>query len=162
MRHGSWWGGGGIVIWTTVQAVLEIRGAISLAGMQIKSVVYWTKTNPQPVLDKNFQQGVEVAVYGKNRGRVHAWNGPVSNSFIGPGAPTAKRLHDTQKPVNLMLWNVEVLTDPGMLVIDPFMGSGTTGVACLRSGRRFIGIERDDVHFATACERLKNELRTAP
>jgi site-specific DNA-methyltransferase (adenine-specific) len=47
----------------------------------------------------------------------------------------------------------------GATVLDPYMGSGTTGVACIRTGRRFLGIEIDPVHFETACERLTNELR---
>ncbi len=46
-------------------------------------------------------------------------------------------------------------TDPGDLVIDPFAGSGTTGVACIRLGRRFIGWERDHKHYAAAVKRLE-------
>lgn len=47
----------------------------------------------------------------------------------------------------------------GALVLDPYMGSGTTGIACIRTGRRFVGIEIDAGHFATARQRLENELR---
>jgi DNA modification methylase len=43
-------------------------------------------------------------------------------------------------------------------ILDPFMGSGTTGIACIRTGRRFVGIEKDPTHYATAVERIKNEL----
>ena len=57
----------------------------------------------------------------------------------------------------LMLELVELFTDPGDLVLDPFAGSGTTGVACLRLGRRFIGIERDAKYAAVARERLVAE-----
>ena len=56
-----------------------------------------------------------------------------------------------------MLELVELFTDPGESVLDPFAGSGTTGVACLRLGREFIGIERDPKYFALACERLRAE-----
>lgn len=49
---------------------------------------------------------------------------------------------------------VQLFTDPGAAVLDPFMGSGTTGVACGRLGRRFIGIEKDRKHFELACERI--------
>jgi len=47
----------------------------------------------------------------------------------------------------------------GATVLDPYMGSGTTGIACIRTGRKFIGIEIDPAHFATARARLENELR---
>jgi len=48
-------------------------------------------------------------------------------------------------------------TNPGDLVLDNTMGSGTTGVAAIRTGRRFVGIERDEKYFDTACERLRTE-----
>lgn len=50
---------------------------------------------------------------------------------------------------------IHLFTEPGDLVIDPFMGSGSTGVACLELGRRFIGIERDSGYFKIACSRLQ-------
>lgn len=69
-------------------------------------------------------------------------------------------LHPTQKPVALMAWCLDIAKVPaGATVLDPFMGSGSTGVACIRTGRRFVGIERDPAHFATARARLENELR---
>ena len=68
-------------------------------------------------------------------------------------------IHPTQKPVALMSWCMEKAKVPaGSVVLDPFMGSGTTGIACLRTGRRFIGIEKDPVHFRTALERIRREL----
>lgn len=68
-------------------------------------------------------------------------------------------LHPCQKPVDLLAWLVNGLTVEGETVCDPFMGSGSMGVACIRTGRRFVGIERDPAHFATARARLENELR---
>jgi DNA modification methylase len=53
-----------------------------------------------------------------------------------------------------MLWLVELLTKPGDTILDPYMGSGTTGVACLKSKRSFIGIEKDADYFATAEKRI--------
>ena len=68
-----------------------------------------------------------------------------------------ERVHTTQKPLDLLLRLVEDFTDPGEVVLDPFAGSGTTGVACLRSGRRFIGIERDPKYAQVARDRLAAE-----
>ena len=65
--------------------------------------------------------------------------------------------HPTQKPVALMEWLVSTYTNEGDIVIDPFMGSGTTGVACARLKRRFIGIEKSPEHFETAVARVSEE-----
>ena len=68
-------------------------------------------------------------------------------------------LHPTQKPVQLMGWCMDVAKVPeGATVLDPFMGSGTTAIACIRTGRKFIGIERDPKHFETAVQRIRAEL----
>ncbi|ABF71361.1 p097 [Rhizobium phage 16-3] len=62
--------------------------------------------------------------------------------------------HPTQKPVPLMQWCLGYLQTTGV-VLDPFMGSGTTGVACVKAGRSFIGIEREPSYFEIACERIR-------
>jgi len=67
--------------------------------------------------------------------------------------------HPTQKPVRVMGWTMDQAGVPdGATVFDPFMGSGSTAIACIRTGRRFIGVERDPAHYATALSRIKNEL----
>ncbi len=65
--------------------------------------------------------------------------------------------HPTQKPVGLMSWCVD--RTKSATVIDPYMGSGTTGVAAVKRGRRFIGIELKPVHFDTACRRISDALK---
>jgi hypothetical protein len=64
------------------------------------------------------------------------------------------KLHPTQKPVALMRYLIATYTNPGDVVLDNCMGSGTTGVACAELGRRFIGIEKDPAYFEVACRRL--------
>ena len=66
--------------------------------------------------------------------------------------------HPTQKPLAVMLWTIEQAGKPEM-ILDPFMGSGTTGVAAMTLGRKFIGIERDERYFQIACERITNAQR---
>lgn len=66
--------------------------------------------------------------------------------------------HPTQKPLALMRWCIDRLDKP-KAIADPFMGSGTTGVACVDMGLRFIGIERERVYFDIACERIENAYR---
>ena len=61
--------------------------------------------------------------------------------------------HPTQKPVKLMQWTLAQVGNPAT-VLDPFMGSGTTGVACMKQGLSFIGIEREPAYFDIACRRI--------
>lgn len=63
--------------------------------------------------------------------------------------------HPTQKPVRLMERLSALVTQEGDLVLDPFMGSGSTGIACINTGRRFIGYEIDDEYFGIAKGRLE-------
>lgn len=64
------------------------------------------------------------------------------------------RLHPTQKPLGVMKWVID-LCPQADIILDPFMGSGTTGVAAVQMGRRFIGIERDPTYFEIACRRIE-------
>lgn len=64
-------------------------------------------------------------------------------------------LHPTQKPLALMEWLVKTYTKEGETVLDPFMGSGTTGLACKNLKRLFVGIEKDKAYFDVACERIE-------
>ena len=63
--------------------------------------------------------------------------------------------HPTQKPVGIMEWCISHLPDGTETVLDPFMGSGTTGVACMNLQRKFIGIEREQKYFDIACKRIE-------
>lgn len=69
-----------------------------------------------------------------------------------------KAVHPTQKPLDTVIPLVEYSSRPGDTVLDMFMGSGTTGLACMVTGRRFIGIENDPERFEVACKRIKSQL----
>lgn len=71
--------------------------------------------------------------------------------------PVERGAHPTQKPVALFEYLVRTYTNEGDVVLDNTMGSGTTGVACARSGRKFIGIERDETYFNAAADRIEEE-----
>lgn len=77
------------------------------------------------------------------------WNGYVK----GGGEKGIPRCHPTQKPIELMKWSLGFLP-AAQIILDPFAGSGTTGVACMRLGRKFIGIEVDEHYFDIACSRI--------
>ena len=78
-------------------------------------------------------------------------------SIIEFGSDNTKNVHPTQKPVALMEYLIKTYTNQGDTVLDFTMGSGTTGVAAIRSGRKFIGIELDEEYFDIACERIRQE-----
>lgn len=115
----------------------------------------WDKLNGQPSFD-NFSD-VEVAWFNKpgaSRLFRHLWKGILREGNVGQ-----PRFHVSEKPVELMSWCMAVAkVPPGALVLDPYMGSGSTGIACLRTGRRFIGIEKDARYYRIACERIQREV----
>jgi site-specific DNA-methyltransferase (adenine-specific) len=74
-------------------------------------------------------------------------------------AETRHRAHPTQKPLPLMRWCIERHGPDARVILDPFMGSGTTGVAALQLGRKFIGIELDSGYFDIACKRIEEAWR---
>jgi DNA modification methylase len=74
-------------------------------------------------------------------------------------AEARNRLHTNQKPIAVMAWCMDVAKVPqDAVVFDPYMGSGTVGVVCIRTGRRYIGVEIDAGHFDTAKQRIIREL----
>lgn len=123
----------------------------------------WTKPNPTPQFtgDRPGMWGESLVVFhaaskkrwhgGGKAGRYHG-----SNIRNNEGdSRWDERVHETQTPLWLMRALVEDFTDPGDLVWDPYAGSGTTGVACLLTGRRFLGHELQERYYDVACERLK-------
>jgi len=80
---------------------------------------------------------------------------------VGDLVPVRDRSHPTQKPVPLMEWCLGFLPD-AKTILDPFMGSGTTGVACVRTSRTFIGIEKEREYFDIAVKRISDEINRYP
>ena len=87
----------------------------------------------------------------KPRAFRHLWSGAYRASESGE-----RSVHPSQKPVALVVWLLGMVK--GQTIMDPFMGSGTTGVACVREGRNFIGVEKDEKYFQIAVERIRREL----
>lgn len=81
------------------------------------------------------------------------------NAFAASGEPSQKIDHPCPKPVGQMKWLVNRTSLPGEIILDPFMGSGTTGVAAVKLGRKFIGIEIEPKYFDIACRRISDALK---
>jgi site-specific DNA-methyltransferase (adenine-specific) len=84
---------------------------------------------------------------------------PQSVLIVPPEPPGPYDPHPTQKPVALMRWLIKTYSNEGETVLDNTMGAGTTGVACVQTGRRFLGIELDPTYFTTACGRVQQAIR---
>lgn len=144
--------------WVMLFCAFEQIGAYaSAAGKAWIRAGVWHKPDaaPQFTGDRPGMCGEALAIMhrpGRKR-----WNGGGHPAFWTYGYERDRNGHPTPKPVALMLQLVEEFSDPGDLVLDPFCGSGTTGVACLRLGRRFIGIEKDAGFAQVATERLQAE-----
>jgi len=78
-------------------------------------------------------------------------------TVLASNAIAEKNGHPCPKPREWMVWLVSLVTRPSETVLDPFMGSGTTGIACIKMGRKFIGIEKDAKYFEIALSRIKKE-----
>ena len=130
---------------------------VVLWGMQhygqrlpVGSVLVWVKRFEQAY--GTFLSDADLAWMKGGHG-VYCRQGPM------PQAMAANRLHPTQKPHELMQWCIEKAgVRESETVVDPYMGSGSTIIAALRAGRKAIGIEKDPTHYATALERITNEL----
>lgn len=115
----------------------------------------WVKPNPMPQISADRPgQGFETVLILHSGARPKKWNrGGASGVWQFP-VHTGSEV-PTQKPLALAASFVNDFTQPGELVADPFLGSGTTGVAALSAGRRFVGIEASEAHFDIACRRIE-------
>ena len=101
-----------------------------------------------------------VVFWGKCKGEPSVYAKEWHVQSLAPfGAGREKVAHPCPRPVEQVVYVVIVASGEGETVCDPFMGSGTTGLACIRTGRKFIGIEKDARYFEVARARLENELR---
>lgn len=82
----------------------------------------------------------------------YPWTGAIR------GPERGEHWHPTQKPIEVMRWIIEAVTDAGDVVLDPYMGSGSTGVAALQCGRGFVGIEIEERWFEAAVTRIRREV----
>jgi len=137
-----------------VAADTALRGA----GLTPWHKFYLVKDAPPPTPRPTFVSAVEECVIAEKRNGSRRWfgGGAMPNRWSGltPNRLNAGCGHPTEKPVEPMRMLVEALTPVDGLVCDPFCGSGTTGVAAMREGRRFIGIEIDPGYAAIARRRI--------
>lgn len=154
---------GWMLAFCQAEAVAAWRASMETAGQKWRRAMVWVKPDSSPQLtgDRPAQGYESIAAAWCGEGR-SIWNGGGRRGVFtfgkhdaGTGHGGRSNEHPTQKPVALMDELVHLFSQRGSIVCDPFMGSGTTGVSCLRTDRNFIGIEKDPKYFEMACRRIE-------
>ena len=151
--------GGSIVIWNDWKNLGEIALALKQLGFDPKRPLLWRKSNPIPRnRDRSFVQGHEFAIWAVKGGGSWTFHrrpnmGYERGEFSYP--IQQKAAHPAKKPNGLFQEIIEILTDPGDLVLDPFAGEGTTAIASELTRRRHISFELDEKWYALALAALK-------
>jgi DNA modification methylase len=127
--------------------------AIESARWRYQNMLVWDKGNAG--LGSGFRAQHELALHF-SKGSPPYFCAKYGNVLKSSRVHSSEREHQTQKPVDLIQMIVETVSPAGGTILDPFMGSGTTGVACVREGRAFIGIEIDEGYFDIACKRIRD------
>ena len=144
---------GSVYVWCGTEQVSGLRAGFVQAGMSTR-MCGWEKSNPSPMNgEKLWLSSFECCVFARHS---KAFFSRHCESPIWRGAIQRDQVHPTQKPLWLIGNLVDASADTGHTVFDPFMGSGTTGVACVKLGRKFIGIELDPGYFDIAVKRIES------
>jgi site-specific DNA-methyltransferase (adenine-specific) len=149
---------GWLLIFCTPEGVAAWRDEIEAVGARYKRACIWVKPDSAPQFNgQGPAMGAEMFVSAWCGSGVSSWNGGGRRNVFTYPTNSADRegTHPTEKPVALMSELVYLFTKIEESVLDPFMGSGTTGVACVKLGRKFIGIEREQKYFDIACRRIE-------
>lgn len=160
-------------IWVsgTLHIIYSVGYAMQELGYKILNDIIWEKPNPPPHLAcRYFAHSTEIVLWARKSQKARHFfdyalmkktNGgkQMKNVWrIKPPSRHEKRYgkHPTQKPVGLLERIILASTRSGDLVLDPFLGSGTTGVAAIRQGRRFVGIEKEEEYISVARSRIED------
>lgn len=154
--------GSGLIMFVADDGISTIQNIAKKHNWYFKTAGVWHKTNPIPVnMNLHFLSSLEFWVYFTYKKKTGTFNNngkPIHNFMETSVTPKSEKKygkHPTQKPLSITKELVELLSNEGDIVLDPFMGTGTTGVACLMTGREFIGIEKEPEYFEIARKRLE-------
>jgi len=128
--------------------------------LEYKDTLVWKKKNPMPRnRDRRYVPDVEMMQwYVKGKGwifnRCNERYESCVKEYSSESGGGFKRYHETQKPIELIKNIIKIHSDEGMLVVDPFLGSGTTALACEDLGRKWVGVEKEEVYCKIVTDRL--------
>lgn len=156
--------GGSLIIFTSYRYLSFLIEKIEkCTSMEVKDILKWIKNNPMPRnINRRYVQDTEFAIWAVKKGEKWIFNKPDNISYLRAEFHTPivsgkeRTIHPTQKSLKLMKDIIDIHSNPNQLILDPFMGSGTTGVAALELNRDFIGIEYNNEYFKIAEDRINN------
>lgn len=158
---------GWALVFCQAEAIGSWRTCLESAGAKWRRAMAWVKPDGMPQFSGDRPgmgyESIAAAWCGEGPSK---WNGGGKHGVFvipkhdaGQGHGGASNEHPTQKPIRLMSELVGLFSNAGDVILDPFCGSGSTGVAALHAGRRFIGIEVNPDYFTLSCERIENAQR---
>ncbi|MDR2152480.1 MAG: site-specific DNA-methyltransferase [Helicobacteraceae bacterium] len=154
--------GGALIVFNDFKKVSEIIAIAAKFGFEFKDVIIWEKTNPMPRnRDRRYVPSLELMIWFVKRikrkwtfNRQEAtYQSPIMK-YPSESGGAFKRYHPTQKPVKLIEKIIEIHSFEGELILDPFMGSGTTAIAALNASRKFVGFEIDEKFYDILTSRI--------
>lgn len=155
---------GSMIIFCSYRFMSYIIDKLESSGLTVKDIIIWKKSNPMPRnIERRYVQDTEFAIWAVNKKAKWVFNKPTNIPYLRPSYETSivsgkeRTNHPTQKSLKLMEELIKIHTNSNDTILDPFMGSGSTGVASIKNGRKFIGIELDKEYFDIAAKRLKKK-----
>lgn len=154
---------GSFIIFCSYRFLSHICDTLENSDCEVKDILVWQKTNPMPRnTDRRYVQDMEFAVWAVKKGAKWIFNKPQDKKYLralytAPVVSGSERTqHPTQKSLKIMQEIIQIHTNKNDLILDPFMGSGSTGVASITNGRKFLGIELSNKYYTIALKRLTN------
>lgn len=128
----------------------------------VTTLLVWVKTNPIPLANMQYMSDLEYVVYVRGDKATFNTDVPIGLKKKAYISSLTKSMeddvwHPTQKPVDLIRRYILVHSKEGDTIFDPFMGSATTAIACIREKRHFLGFESDKTYYDRACKRINDE-----
>ena len=142
-----------IYIMTNVLNLFELQSIAEKVGFKLHNLLVWEKNTCNA--NRWYMKNCEYTLFMR-KGEAKTINNPSSKTVHQFNNPVGNKNHPTEKPIDLMKFYIENSSNKNDIVLDPFMGSGSTGVACKELNRNFIGIELDEKYFNIARERIEN------
>lgn len=156
---------GSFIVFCSYKFISDIHKVCEISNLEVKDILVWQKNNPMPRnTNRRYVQDMEFALWAVKKGAKWTFNKPDNSPYLRSlykfpvVAGKERTSHPTQKSLALMSEIIKIHTNPNDIILDPFMGSGTTGVATLLENRHFIGIEKDQNYFKIAKNRLEEIL----
>lgn len=154
---------GSMIIFCSYRFISYIIDKLEDCNMIVKDTLIWKKSNPMPRnINRRYVQDTEFAVWAVKKNAKWTFNKPEDIPYLRSCYETStvsgkeRTSHPTQKSLKLMDEIIKVHTNENDIILDPFMGSGSTGIAAIKNNRKFIGIELDDEYFKISVDRFNN------